>query len=149
MTPRSVNPPHYFLGSLVLMIGLAQIELARDLIAAPWQWLGIIPITAGVIVAMLAARQFGRVGTNIVPLTPSSTMVTDGMFRWSRNPMYVGMISTLCGVALLFNALLPWVVVVAFAVLLKRHFVRHEEALMTKTFGERYIEYQGRVRRWV
>ena len=99
MTPRRINPPHYFLGSLLLMIALAQVVWGSHLLPPPWQWLGVVPIVVGVLIAVLASRQFAQVGTNIVPLTKSTALVTNGMFARSRNPMYLGMVLTLAGLA--------------------------------------------------
>ena len=96
MTPRKVNPPHYFGLSLVAMACLRYLVGGEPLLGNA-SWFGIVPILAGISVAILAARQFERAGTNIVPLTPSSALVTDGMFAWSRNPMYSSMTTVLVG----------------------------------------------------
>ncbi len=149
MTPRRINPPHYFLGSLLLMIGFAQFAWGSHLVPAPWPWLGIVPIVIGVLIALLASRQFAQVGTNIIPLTKSSALVTNGLFARTRNPMYLGMVLTLAGVAWLLNSALPWPVLVVFIAILKLRFIRHEEALMAQTFGDQYLEYQKQVRRWM
>ncbi len=147
--PRKINPPHYFLFALLLMVGAAQLPWGRGLLPAPWPWGGLVPIIAGVAISILAARQFGKAGTNIVPLTQSSALVTDGMFAYTRNPMYLGLVLTLAGAAILLNSVWPWLVLAAFLLVIRLHFVRHEEALMEKTFGEQYVAYKGRVRRWV
>jgi protein-S-isoprenylcysteine O-methyltransferase Ste14 len=84
-----------------------------------------------------------------VPLTTSTALVVDGMFRWSRNPMYLGLTAMLIGTALLLDRALPWLVVVAFVATLRFHFIRHEERLMEATFGADYVAYKQRVRRWL
>ena len=147
MTPRKINPPHYFLIALVLMIAI------RLMIAAPplfgvWAWCGVVPLVAGLVIVLTAARQFANAGTNIVPLTTSTALVVDGMFRWSRNPMYFGLTAMLIGTALMLDRALPWLVVVGFVVTLRLHFIRHEERLMEATFGAEYVAYKQRVRRW-
>ncbi len=96
-----------------------------------------------------AARQFARVGTNIIPLTPSSALVTDGVFAYTRNPMYLGMFMTLAGVAIVLDRAWPWLVPVVFFFVIRLRFVRHEEHLMETTFGEAYRAYRARVRRFV
>jgi protein-S-isoprenylcysteine O-methyltransferase Ste14 len=149
MTPHKINPPHYFLGSLVLMAAVDRLPWGVGVLPAPWPWIGIGPVVAGITAALLAARQFAAAGTNIVPLTESTALVTDGMFAHSRNPMYLGMVFTLVGVALLLNSALPWLVVVGFVIIIKWRFIRHEEALMQQTFGDRYRQYCARVRRWM
>ena len=100
MTPRRINPPHYFLLSLLAMVLLARLPGA-SWPPGPWRFAGLVPLAAGLVIAFAASRRFARVGTNIVPLTRSSALVTDGPFTFSRNPMYLGMLLALCGVALL------------------------------------------------
>ena len=149
MTPRRINPPHYFLGSLVLMIALAQVAWGSHLLPPPWQWVGSVPVVVGVLIAVLASRQFAQVGTNIIPLTKSTTLVTNGMFARTRNPMYLGMVLTLAGVAWLLNCAITWLVLVVFIAIIQLHFIRHEETLMAQTFGDQYLQYQKQVRRWM
>ena len=146
-TPR-VLPPHYFFLSLVAMFALAYI-FDDSLWPGAWRLAGIVPIAAGLTVAFVAVRQFKKAQTNIVPLTKSTTLVADGIFSVSRNPMYIGMIGVLSGTALLLNNLWPWLVIVAFWAMIRFGFVRPEEALMEKTFGEQYREYKNKVRRWL
>jgi protein-S-isoprenylcysteine O-methyltransferase Ste14 len=148
MTPRKVNPPHYFLLALILMIGIRLLIDGSGLLGA-WSLLGVVPLIAGFLIAILAAQQFGRAGTNIVPLTPSTALVEDGMFRWTRNPMYLGMTAVLIGTALLLDRALPWLVVPVFVAILRLRFIRHEERLMETTFGAAYLSYRQRVRRWL
>jgi protein-S-isoprenylcysteine O-methyltransferase Ste14 len=148
MTPRKINPPHYFLIALALMIAIRLLVVAPPLFGA-WAWCGVVPLVAGLVIVMTAARQFAHAGTNIVPLTTSTALVVDGMFRWSRNPMYFGLTAMLVGTALLLDRALPWLVVVAFVATLRLHFIRYEERLMEVTFGADYVAYKQRVRRWL
>lgn len=148
MRPRRVNPPHYFLMAIVAMFALAW-PTGTALLASPWHYIGIVVLAFGIAMAVAASRQFAAVGTNIVPLTPSSALVTSGAFALTRNPMYLGMVLALIGTALLLNRPLPWLVPIGFAVLLYLRFIRHEEALMAQTFGDAYLEYKQRVRRWI
>ena len=147
-TPRRINPPHYFLMSLITIALLALIP-GDTFLGWPWRLLGLIPIGAGLVLAIVAARRFSTVGTNIVPLTRSSVLVTDGPFAYTRNPMYLGMTLVLIGAALLIARPWPWLVVPAFVAVLQMRFIRHEERLMEQTFGEAYRAYRARTRRWI
>jgi len=150
MTPRRINPPHYFLASLVALFGLGWLAPGGGpLLPEPWRWSGAVLAVAGVVLAGTASRRFAQVGTNIVPLTKSTALVTDGPFAVTRNPMYLGMVLTLTGVALLLNVPWPWIVVPAFGAIIQLRFIRHEEALMEATFGDAYRDYKARVRRWL
>ena len=148
MTPRRINPPHYFLVALIAM-ALLRLVPAEPLLAGVWPWLGALPIVVGIAVAVWASQQFARAGTSIVPLTPSSALVTDGAFAFSRNPMYLGMVLALIGLAWLLNRPWPWLVPPLFVVALTLRFIRHEEKLMEATFGDAYRAYRARVRRFI
>ncbi len=148
MSPRRVNPPHYFAFAIVMMIAMTWLPGAAVL-PPPWHYAGALVLACGVAIAMVASRQFAVVGTNIVPLTRSSALVTNGAFAFTRNPMYLGMVLALIGIALLLNRPWPYLVPCGFVALLYFRFIRHEEALMTQTFGDAYLQYRQRVRRWI
>jgi protein-S-isoprenylcysteine O-methyltransferase Ste14 len=149
MNPRKINPPHYFGLALVLMLLADQFYSQGDLLPAHWNWIGLVPVLGGIMVASLAARQFNLAGTNIIPLTQSSALVTEGMFRYSRNPMYLSMTTTLFGVAIILNNLWLLVIVAVFVIIIRYRFIRYEELLMKETFGDEYLAYCEAVRRWL
>ena len=120
-----------------------------SLLPAPWPYLGLLPVVIGVVVAAQGSRLFTRAGTNIIPFTESSALVTTGVFSFSRNPMYTGMVLALAGTALIMNGLFAWLVVIAFTALIRGFFIRTEERLMEETFGADYLAYKASVRRWI
>jgi protein-S-isoprenylcysteine O-methyltransferase Ste14 len=103
--------------------------------ARPWNFLGLVPLGLGLALAMAAERQFVRAGTPVRPFTEPVVLVSDGSFRRSRNPMYLGLILALVGAALL-----RWV---------QPRFIVREERLLEDRFGDAYRAYCLRVRRWV
>jgi protein-S-isoprenylcysteine O-methyltransferase Ste14 len=142
-------PPVWFLLSIVAAVVLAR--YAPLAVIAPWPWnlLGLVLVGAGLSLAIAGNQRFRRQGTSVIPFSPSSALVTDGVFRFTRNPMYLGLLTGLLGVVVLSGALSPLVLVVGLAVLLHARFVLPEEALMRAQFGEAYEAYRRRVRRWV
>jgi protein-S-isoprenylcysteine O-methyltransferase Ste14 len=148
MQPPKILPPHYFLASLVLMIGLTFV-LEQELFGSRWVYVGSIPMLVGIALAASAARQFSSVGTNIIPLTESSALVSDGVFAWSRNPMYTGMVLFLGGLSLLLDNPWNWLLVAAFFLTIRQRFVLREEQLMFETFGAEYASYKSNVQRWI
>ena len=148
MTPRRINPPHYFLLAIIAM-GALSVLPGAPVLAGPWRWLGAVPIVLGIALAVVASQQFARAGTNILPLSKSTALVTTGAFAFTRNPMYVGMNLVLAGIALMLNSVWPWLVLPAFLALLYLRFIRHEEVLMEATFGEQYRAYRAKVRRFI
>ncbi len=146
-TPK-ILPPHYFVLSILLMVGIA-LTSAAGFIGPPLTYAGLLPMLIGVILAVKASRQFSAAGTNIIPLTASTTLVTDGAFRWMRNPMYSGMIMFLAGLACLLDSPWCWAVVGGFFFIIRQHFVLREEKLMAQTFAHDYAAYRASVRRWI
>ncbi len=144
--PR-VLPPHYFVLALLCVCAVAYFDRSAPL-PDPWPLIGLLPLVIGVIVSVRGSRQFAEVGTNIIPLTRSSTLVTSGVFAYSRNPMYLGMLLALVGVVLLGNSLWAAAVPVVFFGIIRQRFVLKEEPLMLETFGGEYEAYMSRVRRW-
>lgn len=146
---RPVLPPAYF---LIALIAMAALHLATPVaIWNPWPWTvtGALPIVIGLGIAVAGNRHFKRVGTTISPFESSSQLVTDGIFAWSRNPMYLGMLLILAGVALGLGSVTPLFVPPLFLVIIQQRFIRHEERALEQQFGPAYHEYASTVRRWL
>jgi protein-S-isoprenylcysteine O-methyltransferase Ste14 len=146
--PPKLLPPHYLLIALVLMIGCLWLPVS-DFLPQDWRWLGAPFALGGVAIAGLAARQFKVAETNIIPLTKSSELVINGVFSFTRNPMYLGMMLLLFGVALMVNVWIAWVFLPIFFTIIRTQFIAKEEQLMIQTFGDEYLEYRDAVRRWL
>lgn len=144
-----MTPPTYFLLSLLAFVGL-HVAVPIGRVSFPGSSLvGALLITAGVGFNVSASRLFERRGIAIRPGMRSSVLATGGLFRISRNPMYLGIALILVGAALAFGSLPGVVVAGLFVVMMTRDFIRYEEALLEAEFGEEYAEYRGRVRRWL
>ena len=76
-------------------------------------------------------------------------MVTSGVFRFTRNPMYMGFTLILFGAAVLFGTLSPFLVIPFFMALIERRFIRTEEKMLELKFGQAYLDYKKKVRRWI
>ncbi|MGO9546816.1 MAG: methyltransferase family protein [Rhodomicrobium sp.] len=142
-------PPSYFFAAIVLAILAHFLFPLAVLIPSAWRAAGLLPIAAGIGLNLAADRQFKRCQTTVKPLQRSSTLVTDGVFRISRNPMYLGMVLILCGVALIEGTASPWIAVAALAAILSRVFIRREETMLEETFGAVFEDYKQSTRRWV
>lgn len=146
---RGLLPPVFFLGGLVLQWGLHTLVPITRIVPEAWAVLGAIPIVVGVAVVVLVDRGFKKVSTAINPFDRPSVLVTNGVFRISRNPIYLAMILILLGAAFAWGTLTTLVVPPALAWLLSRKFIVMEEAALSQTFGEDYDRYKRRVRRWL
>ncbi len=146
---RKIVPPVYMLLALLAMIVLHYVIPLADLIAPPLSYLGLAPLVVGITICAIAARMFDRAGTPIRPFERSTVLVTGGLYRYTRNPMYLGLTLILFGVWLLLgtaSALLP---IAVFIWIIQEGFIRGEERLLDAIFGEEYRGYKSRVRRWI
>jgi protein-S-isoprenylcysteine O-methyltransferase Ste14 len=134
---------------MVLMTAATVVMPLLVFIPFRWRAVGLLPLTIGVGLNIAADRQLKRRSTTVKPFQRSTALVTDGVFAWSRNPMYLGMVLLLSGIAVFEGSVTPWIVVMTFAVLLDRAFIVHEERLLEETFGARFHEYRSAVRRWL
>ena len=114
----------------------------------------VVAVGAFVLGALIAAGgviEFKRSTTTVNPLTPeqSRSIVTTGVYRWSRNPMYVGMATALLGVAVWRASLPGYALVPLFCAWLDRFQIQPEERVLLAGFGAEYSNYMSQVRRWV
>jgi protein-S-isoprenylcysteine O-methyltransferase Ste14 len=119
------------------------------LFVAPYRYAGIVVIALALGLAAWGALLFRRAGTGIVPFSPATALVTRGPYRFTRNPMYLGMAGTLLGAAILLGSLTPFVVIPAFMAVIAERFIAREEAMLEQAFGSAYLDYKARVRRWL
>ena len=113
--------------------------------------LGILVVVIGLGCAVPSFRLFAKHKTTISPFTPSETtaLVTAGMYRYSRNPMYLGLVLLTIAATIFFGTWLGIVIVVAFIFLLNFLQIIPEEEALLDIFGEEYVEYKKKVRRWI
>ena len=151
MTARrpKVLPPVYLLATVIAMLVVHRWLPVRQLITGHWRWTGLAPALIGLATGGSAARLFVRRKTTIRPGQVSTALMTDGPFRFTRNPIYVGMVLMLSGVAVGLGSLSPWFGVPLFILAIATDVIPAEEAMLEETFGEEYRAYRLRVRRWV
>ncbi len=142
-------PPIYFFLAIVAMVMAHYFYPITRWTEPPYSFLGVIPITISVALVFRAAGLFGRIGTTIKPYQESQHLVVQGPYRFTRNPMYLGMVGILSGFAILLGTLSPILVIPTFALLIQEKFIRVEEAMLEKTFGDEYRRFCERVRRWI
>ncbi|WP_433603075.1 methyltransferase family protein [Nocardia sp. CA-135953] len=144
-----IPPPLYYIaavvGGLLLNAAVALPIGARPataIVGAAIAALGLVFAWSGV-GAVIAHR------TTIVPHRPVSTLVTTGVYRISRNPMYTGLAVAVLGFGLLLNNWWPIALTPVAVALVLRLVIKPEERYLTQRFGQSYIDYRHRVRRWL
>ena len=108
-------------------------------------------VFVGLVVAAVGVVQFRQARTTVNPMSPhkASTVVSSGLYRWSRNPMYLGMALVLLGTAAWASALSGYLLVLGFCWYLTRFQIVPEEKALLAGFGSEYAQYMAKVRRWV
>jgi protein-S-isoprenylcysteine O-methyltransferase Ste14 len=111
--------------------------------------LGVILIVVPIAIGIWARNLFIRAGTNVEPYKPTTTIVDKGPFGYSRNPLYLCMFALYLGIALLTGNgwLLPLAVPLYF--IMQYGVIAREERYLEAKFGESYLAYKRRVRRWL
>ena len=142
-------PTTYLLVSIVAMLALHFLLPVAKVVPLPWNLAGIVPLALGIGLNLAADRSFHTAHTTVRPFEESSALVTGGGFRVTRNPMYVGFLLLLIGLALLLRSVTPFVVILAFAIVLDRRFVAVEERMLAERFGPEWERYRERTRRWL
>lgn len=146
---RNMLPPRLFVGAIVLMLVAHLLVPVRALLAFPWSMTGLLPMLAGLYLNIAADRQFKEAQTTVKPFEESTRLMTDGVFAFSRNPMYLGMALALIGLALLLGSLTPWFIALLFVVVVDRRFIVMEEKMLAASFGDQFEGYRQSVRRWI
>lgn len=110
---------------------------------------GIVFVAIAGFIIVLAFRSFSAAKTNIEPWKPTTAIISSGVYRFSRNPIYLAMTVLYVGAALLLDSL--WILLFAIPVLFLINFgvIAREEKYLTDKFGKEYLDYKKRVRRWL
>jgi protein-S-isoprenylcysteine O-methyltransferase Ste14 len=122
---------------------------AKRIIPPLWNLLGIIPLAIGVTINLIADKAFHMAHTTVKPFEESAVLITSGVYRISRNPMYLGFMLILIGLAVFMRSLTPYIVILSFTILIDRVYVTIEERMLAEKFGEEWKEYKENTRRWL
>jgi protein-S-isoprenylcysteine O-methyltransferase Ste14 len=142
-------PPLYLLVALALMAFFHNIAPGAYIVREPYRYGGLVLIALAIALIVWAALLFRRAGTHIHPFDPSTALVTSGPYRQTRNPMYLGMTGVLLGAAVYMGSITPFIVIPAFMALISERFIIPEETKLEAAFGQQYLDYKARVRRWL
>jgi protein-S-isoprenylcysteine O-methyltransferase Ste14 len=149
MKGNNALPPTYLYLSIVIMVTLHFLFPVAKPISFPWTLLGAIPFALGLALNLIADRAFQVRKTTVKPFEEPTFLITDGAFRVSRNPMYLGFVLILIGIAVFMGSLTPYAVIIVFAIVMDSVFIRIEERMLGEKFGETWLVYKGNVRRWI
>jgi len=134
------------------LVGGAAINFVIPLLVLPGIWVrlvGLVPLVLGACLFAWARATFRRQGTALMPWKPSSELVRDGPFGFSRNPIYLSFSLIYLAAALIFDSVYILVMLVVAVVLFDRTQIPREERYLQERFGGEFSEYRTRVRRWI
>jgi len=141
------QPPAYFL--ILLIFTFLNYLLNYKIIPKPFNYLGFILIFFGVFINLWTDKLFKNAKTNVKFHTLPNKMICRGPFKFSRNPMYLGMLCILLGVAVFIGNLLSFIFPIIFIFVIELKFIPIEEKNMKKAFGKEYVKYKNKVRGWI
>jgi len=144
-----ILPPTYLLIVLIIMLAIHFIIPITTVFPVPWNLAGLLPLILGIVINILADRQFHKRHTTVKPFQESSALITDGVYHFSRHPMYLGMTLLLVGVAMLLGSFISFCVIPVFVLMINGIFIKSEEQMMDGQFGEVWQDYAKEVRRWM
>ena len=147
---KKILPPVLFIVFIVVMVVTCWLMDSLHTVNYPYNLLGIFGVAIGLFISIKGKALFKTLGTNIMTFDNPDKLVTEGIYQYSRNPMYLGFVVALLGFTLLTGAsIVSFLFVVLFFLITDRWYIAFEEKAMMKTFGREYKAYCQAVRRWI
>ena len=146
-----IPPPGYAIIIGICMWLLNQYFPIASFIQSPWNKLGLVLIVSALTMDISSLYLFFKKHTTASPFTPkkASSLVTTGLYKYTRNPMYVGLLVVLTGYAIWLGSLSPFILIPVFYWLITTMQIKPEERILEEKFGQEYLDYKSRVRRWL
>ena len=145
---HKIMPTTYFTILLLFSI-VSHLIYPMKIIQFPYTYTGLLLIAIGIILNVWTDYLFKKEHTTVKPHLKPTALITSGPFRISRHPMYLGMTTVLLGTAIFLGSPIPFTSPVLYMLLMERFFIYIEEANMESSFGDKYLNYKTRVRRWI
>ena len=126
---------------------------ANNVFIKPWQlyqFSGFLVFVTGFLIMLICIISFAVKGQGTLsPADPTKKLVVTGLYRYSRNPMYIGVVMILTGEAIFFQSVSLWIYLLVVIIAFNIFILLHEEPRLQKDFGEEYKKYCQKVRRWI
>ena len=146
-----IFPPFYVLFVAILMILMHKFYPVVQIVSDPWIYVSSLFFIVAVLINIYSMRLFARKSTTFSPtkLKDTSSLVVNGAYHFTRNPMYLGLFSLLVGFAFWLGSLTPFFVLPIFYWLITEMQIKPEEKVLEDKFGSSYLDYKNNVRRWL
>ncbi len=146
---KKLIPPFLFLICILFMVAIRNLIVIKEIIPNPIKYAGIALIIIGILITIIVRKGFEKIDTEIHTFKKPRKLVTNGLFKFSRNPIYLGFTISLIGVWILLGTILPVIGILIFIVVTNNYYIPYEEQIMGKVFGNEYKKYKSKVRRWI
>lgn len=144
-----IMPPTYFMALLIFSVVFNFIFPVLKFISFPYNYIGILFIVFGIVLNLWTDSLFKKKQTTVKPHEVPNFFIDYGSFKISRNPIYLGMLFILLGVAIFLGSLFPFIFSIIFVIIIEKLFIPMEEKNLENKFGNKYIDYKKRVKRWI
>jgi len=143
------HPPFIYVTGLIAG-ALVNLGYPLPLATGQGRWIAAgLLIALGAIIVVGGATIFRRAGTHIETHKPSTTVVTHGLYRYSRNPIYIGLTTLYLGLAFVANTWWALILLIPVILVMRWGVIAREERYLEAKFGAAYTAYKARVRRWL
>ena len=143
------RPPRIAIVLMTISIGLWFFSPPETLLHIPYKLIASVSIVFGFTVMTWAWLQFRKSDTAVCPTAKSSLIVTHGIYKYSRNPMYLGMLIMLTGASFFMGTIPAMFAPIGFFIIIDKVFVPYEEEKLLDIFGDVYLTYFAQTRRWI
>lgn len=144
---KKLSPLLTFLLFVFLSIGLSYV-FEYKIIYPSWSFLGIVFIVFGIVINIITINLFNKFDTTSKHHETPNSFIVHGPFKFTRNPIYLGMFFVLLGVFFLTRTLFSLIMSLFFIYVMNELFIKKEEEIMKKYFGDKFNYYKSKVRRW-
>lgn len=147
---KKLLPPHLFVLFVLFMGIVCWAFQFKHNVLFPFNLIGVPFLLGGLFIAQSSKKLFIKFKTNVNTFDEPDKLITNGMFKRSRNPMYLGFVFAIIGMALIYQgAISSFVMALLFFLIVDRWYIKFEEDAMLKKFGKEYSDYCGKTRRWI
>jgi len=144
-----IHPPIVLLIHIVIALVLGRVVVLPGKVSPIISNIGLVLAGIGFLLGLLAFYEFRKARTTLDPHGSVKNIVSSGIYRFTRNPIYLGFLCMLIGFPLTFGNFFGIILTPMFMFLINRLVIDHEEAYLEKKFGDVYTGYKSRVRRWL
>jgi protein-S-isoprenylcysteine O-methyltransferase Ste14 len=154
-SPNKDNPgvlaPPPLIALVMIFAGFAAglIKSLHFISGTPRYVIGAALLAVALIIGLTSSFKFRKAGTNVDVRKATTKIVTDGLYAYSRNPIYVALVILLFAMSVLLNNLWIMIFIPAFVIIMRRGVIEREELYLAEKFGAEYTDYKQRVRRWI